>query len=252
MLSKKEIKLINSLKVRKYRKKYGLFLAEGKKIVLDFINSGLIPKTIIIDKKISEFDIYKNSSELIHAQSSEISKISNLKTPADVLAVFEIKNETPEIQKISNNLVLFCDDIQNPGNFGTIIRTANWFGIKNILCTNETVDVYNPKVIQSTMGAISGIHVFYIDPDEIFPDLKKNLTIYGTFLTGKNLYETELSSKGVIVIGNEGNGISKKVKKYIDVKINIPSFAINNKSVESLNASVAAAIVCAEFRRRTL
>ncbi len=248
MISKNKIKLFNSLKLRKYRKKHGLFIAEGQKIIKDLILSGLKVEYIISE----ENNLKENTSqaEFIQSTQNEIKNISSLKTPSDSIAIFEIPKYEINYKKITNELVLFCDNIQNPGNLGTIIRTADWFGIKNIICTEDTVDVYNLKVVQASMGAIGRVKVHYINAENFFNKLNNGVVVYGTFLEGENIYETSLSKNGIIIIGNEGSGISEEVEKYISKKIHIPNYSESESKSESLNASIATAIVCAEFRRR--
>lgn len=248
MISKSKIKLFNSLKLRKYRKKHALFVAEGQKIINDLIKTGI--KINYIATCNSDFINNKHSNaELIYTSKSELKKISNLKTPVDTVAIFEIPTYDINYNEIENELVLFLDNIQNPGNLGTIIRTADWFGIKNIVCSEDTVDAFNPKVIQASMGAIARLKVHYINSESFFKKLTKEIKIYGTFLEGENIYKTELSKNGIIVIGNEGKGISDDLQNYISKKIHIPNYSENESKSESLNASIATAIVCAEFRR---
>lgn len=249
MISKSKIKLINSLKLRKYRKKHNLFIAEGQKIINDLIESGNIASCIIASDNFFNKNIIANT-EFILTDYNEIKKISNLKTASNSLAIFEIPNFNLNFKNIENELIIFCDSIQNPGNLGTIIRTADWFGIKNIVCTEDTVDAYNPKVVQASMGAIGRVNIHYVNANIFFNKLSNNSTVFGTFLEGENIYNTELSKTGVIVVGNEGNGISEKVSKYVSKKIHIPNYSQNINKSESLNASIATAIVCAEFKRR--
>jgi len=249
MISKSKTKLFNSLKLRKYRKKHALFVAEGQKIINDLINSGT--KTNCIISCNNDFKENNTSNyEFIFASQQEIKKNSNLKTPVDTIAIFELPNYEINFEELENELVLFCDNLQNPGNLGTIIRTADWFGIKNIICTEDTVDAYNPKVIQASMGAIARVKVHYVNTENFFNKLNNKLVVYGTFLEGENIYGTNLNKNGIIVIGNEGKGISDNLQKYISKKIHIPNFSENASKSESLNASIATAIVCAEFRRR--
>ena len=249
MISKGKIKLINSLKLRKYRKKHSLFVAEGKKIINDILETGI--KANYITSYNSNFEEQKTLNyEFCLASKLEIEKITNLKTPSDTIAVFEIPNYEFSFKSAENELIIFCNNIQNPGNLGTIIRTADWFGIKNIVCTKDTVDAFNPKVVQASMGAIGRVKVHYINAENFFNKLSKDVIIYGTFLEGENIYETSLSKNGIIVIGNEGSGISESIENYISKKIHIPNYSNNKSTSESLNVSIATAIVCAEFRRR--
>lgn len=248
MLSKNKIKLFNSLKLRKYRKKHSLFVVEGAKITKDFILSGYLPRYIISEN--NDLKFYANSKvEFIYAKKDDIKKISSLKTVSETIAVFDIPEYDIDYASIKEELVLFCDGIQNPGNLGTIIRTADWFGIKNIFCSDNTVDAYNSKVVQASMGAICRVKVHYVDAISFFLNIDKKIIVYGTFLDGENIYETNLTKSGIVVIGNEGSGISEKLEKYILKRIKIPNYSENTAKTESLNASIAAAIVCAEFRR---
>ncbi len=249
MISKNKIKLINSLKLRKYRKKHALFIAEGQKIIEDLIDAGNIANCIISTKGVFSEEITSNS-EFILSDYKEIKKLSNLKTPTNSIATFEIKANEIDYKQIENELVIFCDNIQNPGNLGTIIRTADWFGIKNIVCTEETVDAYNPKVVQASMGAIGRVNIHYVNAKNFFNKLNKEINIYGTFLDGDNIYTSTLSKVGIIIVGNEGNGISEEIEKYVSKKIHIPNYSQSISKSESLNASIAIAIVCAEFKRR--
>ena len=184
--------------------------------------------------------------------NEEMKKISGLSTPSNVFALVYIPEyEITEFES-QKSLTLALDDIQDPGNLGTIIRLADWFGIDNIICSQGTVDAFSPKVIQSCMGAISRVKVIYCNLEETLRDLKakQNLSIYGTFMEGENIYSANLSSTGVIVMGNEGNGISPDIEKIISRKIHIPAFTTDRTVVESLNVAMATAIVCSEFRRR--
>ena len=249
MLSKNKIKFFNSLKLRKFRIKHNLFLAEGEKLVSELLQSEIKPKFILTkSKKLIPQNNYRNY-EVYEVENAEIKKISQLKTPPEIIGIFEIPKYVYDANKINKALNLFCDDIQNPGNLGTIIRTADWFGIENIFCSLNTVDVYNPKTIQATMGAIAGVKIYYVDRSTFFSSLNKSTPVYGTFLEGENIYDTELSKNGIIIIGNEGKGISKEISPFVTDKLCIPDFNIE-KSSESLNASVAAAIICSEFKRR--
>jgi len=249
MLSKNKIKFFNSLKLRKFRIKHNLFLAEGEKLTFDLLQSEIKPKFILTISKELVPENKNNNFEIIELDSAEIGKISQLKTPSKIIGIFEIPNYIFDLNEINKTLSIFCDNIQNPGNLGTIIRTADWFGIKNIFCSEHTVDVYNPKTIQATMGSIASVKVHYVNKTDFFLSLDKNFWTYGTFLKGKNIYHTKLSETGIIVIGNEGKGISKEITPFITEKLFIPDFN-TEKSVESLNASVATAIICSEFKRR--
>ena len=255
MLSKNQIKLICSLQKKKFRDQHQLFIAEGYKLVADLLNSKLEAKQIIHTKQAntSIFSKHKGKFDLIECEPSDIKKISNLKTPSDVIGIFKIPNSEYTNQDISDSLSILLDDVQDPGNLGTIVRIADWFGIQHIFCSKNTVDLYNPKVIQATMGAIARVKVIYTDLPQLVNDfVSPNFAVYGTFLEGETLYKSELSSKGFIIMGNEGKGISPELKPRVSKKLFIPNFPSDQPTSESLNVSVACSIVCSEFRRRQL
>ncbi len=249
MLSKNSIKSVNSLRVKKFRNESGYFIAEGERLVDDIIGSSMEIKTLYHttswdDKEVRGF-------EGILVSVDEMKKISGLSSPSNVLALVNIPEY--DITKINflDSITLALDSIQDPGNLGTIIRLADWFGIDCILCSHDTTDSFSPKVIQSCMGAISRVKVIYCNlPDILRNFQKEQLPIYGTFMEGNDIYSEKLSSKGIIVMGNEGNGISSEVKRVVSHKIHIPTFANDRSTVESLNVAMATAIVCSEFRRK--
>ncbi|MCQ2209060.1 MAG: RNA methyltransferase [Paludibacteraceae bacterium] len=247
-LSKNTIKLITSLTRKKERDELNLFFAEGPKLVDDLLNtfscSLLVATSDYIDShKSIRADIVKEVSK------EDLKKASALCAPQSVVAVFRKPNYQLDCANIANQLTLMLDTIQDPGNLGTIIRVADWFGIENILCSKETVDVYNPKVVQATMGALSRVKIHYLDLEETLIKMK-NVPIFGTFLEGNNIYEEALPPTGVIIMGNEGNGISSGVGKYVNRKLYIPNFPQSRDTSESLNVAIATAITCSEFRRR--
>ena len=250
MLSKNNIKFINSLRVKKYRNENGYFIAEGERLVDDIINSTIRIKTLYHTKNWTDREVA--SFENILISDDEMKKISGLTTPSNALALVNIPEYDISKINFSSSLTLALDGIQDPGNFGTIIRVADWFGIESIICSNDTTDAFSPKVIQSCMGAISRVKVIYCNLHDFLNNFRNNLklTVYGTFMEGSNIYDEKLSPKGIIVMGNEGNGISKEVEKLISHKIHIPTFANDRTTVESLNVAMATAIVCSEFRRR--
>ena len=181
-----------------------------------------------------------------------LSRASLLKTPQEVLAVFEQPHYEFDTNVTDQSLCLALDDVQDPGNLGTIIRIADWFGIEHIFCSSGTADVYNPKTIQATMGAIVRVKLHYCNlPDFLKSASQKNTPIFGTFLDGENIYTQELPANGIIIMGNEGNGISKQIAEMVTHRILIPNYPQGCETSESLNVAVATAIVCAEFRRRT-
>jgi len=254
MLSKNKIKFINSIKKKKYRDEHQCFFIEGEKLADELLKSN----HQIIDFFATKEWILKNESNLylkkvnaIEISQEELHKISSLSTPNKVFAIISQPKHSFSINEIQNDLSILLDNINDPGNLGTIIRIADWFGIKNIFCTTESVDVYNPKVVQSTMGAIYRSKVHYVNFSLLFNQTKdlNDFNIYGTFLEGNNIYKEELSQKGFIIMGSESHGISEEWKKNVTKKLFIPNYPIDLKSSESLNISVATAIVCSEFRR---
>ena len=250
MLSKGLIKLINSLRLKKYRQKHGLFIAEGQKMIEDLSSLNAPIKTIISSEK----KFTTQGIEIVQCADNELDKISFLKTSQNVIALVEIpKYEINNIEVI-NELSIALDGVQDPGNMGTIIRIANWFGIKNVLCSYDCVDIYNPKVVQATMGALFGTKVHYINLVDQIKDLLKlsDYHVYGTFMEEGSIYQSNLHAKGLIVMGNEGQGISPAVEQLISNRISIPSFSDGFKGAESLNVGVATGIIVSEFARQKL
>jgi TrmH family RNA methyltransferase len=240
MLSKNQIKLITSLQQKKYRKQEQLFFAEGIKVVQELLHSNFELQELFTTKQ----DFLSVSKDKLHGISeAELKKISALATPNSCLAVFKIPKakETKE-----SGLILALDDVRDPGNLGTIIRLCDWFGIETLLCSEETVDIYNPKVVQATMGSISRVNVVYGDLENFL--VKTKLTVFGTFMDGKNIYQESLPNDGVIVMGNEANGISEAVEKLVTDRIAIPRFG-DLQITESLNVATATAIILSEFKR---
>ncbi len=245
MISKNQIKLITSLHKAKGRKKQGLFIVEGPKAVDEFLNSNFEIEAVFGTREWIEFaPQILDSAEMI--SEKELHSISAQKHPNQVLAVVKIPEATTPPAEIED-LYLVLDTIQDPGNMGTIIRIADWFGIKHIICSKETADIYNPKVVQSTMGSISRVQVSYTDLTEWLGELNGSVPVYGTLLSGENIYESKLASKGLIIIGNESKGISDDVAFFISQGIKIPAYG--NSETESLNAAVATGIVVAVFRQ---
>ncbi len=247
-LSKNKVKFINSLKIKKYRSKNNAFVAEGEKIILDIIKSNAQLLTLLSsDISFLELAIFKGV-EKFKISAQEMRKISSLKTVTSSLAIFQMPEKIEFRPTQNNSATIFCDGIQNPGNLGTIIRTADWFGIQNIVCSNKSADLYNPKTIQSTMGAITRVNISYQDSSTFFEHLQQeNISSFGAFLYGETIYDIKFPKSAVLVIGNEGKGISKEVEKYITKKITIPKFG--NKA-ESLNAAIAAGIIMSEYKRQ--
>ena len=239
MISKNQIKLIHSLEMKKNRKSEQLFVAEGPKVVGDLLKAGFLPHSIF------STSLWPNSQQITE---EELRRISFLQHPQEVLAIFRMPEATGSLP-LPTSLALALDGVQDPGNVGTIIRIADWFGIDTIYCSHDTADVYNPKVVQATMGSIAHVHIIYCDLLELFRQV--SCPVYGTLLDGTNIYEQELSTDGIIVMGNEGNGISQAVRDYITHRLLIPNYNTGDHTAESLNVAIATAITCAEFRRRT-
>lgn len=247
MLSKSQISLIKSLQHKKFRKEHQLFIVEGLKAITEFLNSSytvlsiycltdIIPKLPNLPLKQKVFEVTLN----------ELEKISSLQTPQGILALVEI----PKIQYFNEDqtdgITLVLDGIQDPGNLGTIIRTADWFGFKEIICSANTVDIYNPKVIQATMGSLARVKVTYINLQNILKESK--LPKYGTLLNGNNLFDIKWPKKCYLIFGSEGNGISDEILPLISHPITIPGVG----NAESLNVAISAAICCAEIKRNIL
>lgn len=240
MVSKNQIKLITSLQQKKYRKQHELFFAEGIKVIQELLNSNFELYHLFSVEAI--FDtLPQNKVTLI--SEAELKKISALTTPNTCLALFRIPEEKPISE---TGLILALDDIRDPGNLGTILRLSDWFGISHVVCSNETVDIYNPKVVQATMGSITRVNVIYTDLEAFLE--KTELPVFGTFMDGVNLYEQKLPENGIIVMGNEANGISAAIEKHTTERISIPRFG-DLQRTESLNVATATAIILSEFKR---
>lgn len=248
MLSKNKIKYIRSLELKKNRKEEQVFVAEGHKLVGDLL--GYFPcRLLIATSEWLQMHASVLADEIIEVTQEELSRASLLKTPQEVLAVFEQPsyNFNPEV--IRTTLCLALDDVQDPGNLGTIIRLADWFGIEHIFCSTGTADVFNPKTVQATMGALARVKVYYCSLPQLIGEVK-DAPVYGTFLDGNIIYAESLSANGLIVMGNEGKGVSPEVEKMINKRLYIPNYPQERETSESLNVAIATAVVCAEFRRR--
>ncbi len=253
MITKNNIKLIHSLTKKKYRDIHHLFIAEGDKLVTDLIANKCNIKWIFAEKEWINHSDLSSYIEVTESTPEQLKKISQLTTPPSVIAICEIPNHNISAVSPLNDLILALDDVQNPGNLGTIIRLADWFGIPNIICSTNSADCYNPKVIQATMGAISRVKIYYCDLLEYIVLQKKNkIPVYGTTLNGNNIYQQKLENKGILVMGNEGNGISHQIQQLIDKKLYIPSFSTSDLQSESLNVSTATAIALSEFKRTSI
>lgn len=255
-ISKAQIKTVRSLQVKKFRDELGLFVAEGNKCVSELTKA---------------FELVHLYREGENATRTEIEQMSGLRTPQGVVGVFK-KRPIGDWRLEIGNLILALDGVQDPGNLGTIIRTCDWFGVHDIVCSNDTADCYNPKVVQATMGALARVRIHYVDLPKWLSAVSiqhSAISIYGTLLEGRDMYDVlkvkgeRLKEEGVIIMGNEGNGISQEVRQLITSPIRIPSYPKNGASehseknveapevIESLNVSIATAIVLAEFRRQT-
>ncbi len=245
MVSKSQKKLIKSLYQKKYRKQHGLFVAEGKKVIHELLEANLkLHSLFTIHEDL--FDISKRLEYKI--TEDELKQISFLTTPQIALAIFYI----PEQNRIQGDgLVLALDDIRDPGNLGTIIRLCDWFGITELVCSLQTVDCYNPKVVQATMGSITRVTIVYTDLEQFLKKERSNSKIFGTFMGGENIFSLKLPNKGIIVMGNEANGISNAIESLVNQKLAIPQFGQIQKT-ESLNVATATAIVLSEFKRSSL
>jgi len=242
MVSDKQIKIIKSLKLKKNRIKHNLFVAEGDKTILELI---------LADFKINSLystntNIEGVENSVVQLSKSELNKISNLSNPKNSLGVFEI----PKSKNIDyNKLIIGLDNISDPGNLGTIIRLCDWFGVEDLICSLETVDCYNPKVVQASMGSISRINITYLDLQKTIEN--NSIKTYGTYMQGDSLYEVDEIQKGLVLFGNEANGINPNLSKFIDKRLSIPRFG-KLKKTESLNVANALSIVLSENARKSI
>jgi RNA methyltransferase, TrmH family len=240
MVSKNQIKLINSLNQKKFRKLNQSFLAEGAKVINELLESSY--ELVHLYSTNPMFDLVSDAKKTV-ISFDDLNKISQLSTANDCLAIFKIPSE----KKIDcSGLVVALDDIRDPGNLGTIIRLCDWFGVSQIVCSLETADVFNPKVVQATMGSITRVNVTYVDL-EIFLQNQKT-EILGTFMSGESVYKNTIPQNSILVLGNEANGISKQIEKLVTQKISIPRFG-DLQQTESLNVASACAIFLSEFKR---
>ncbi|KIX21681.1 RNA methyltransferase [Flavobacterium sp. 316] len=240
MVSKNQIKLITSLQQKKYRKQHQLFFAEGKKVIQELLEANYELEALFSTDGIFSY-VDKSKSHTI--TDAELKKISALTTPNNCLALFRIPLEK---KGTLSGLIVALDDIRDPGNLGTIIRLCDWFGIETLICSEETVDIYNPKVVQATMGSISRVKVVYADLESVLKTTE--LPVFGTFMDGDVIYNEQLPNEGIIVMGNEANGISDSIEKLISKRISIPRFG-KLKQTESLNVATATGIILSEFKR---
>ena len=247
MISKNKIKYIRSLELKKNRNKEGKFVAEGFKVVDDLL--ALQPADLIVATQ--EWLHGKHlaaQTEVIEVTEEELKKVSFLQHPQQVLAVFR-QAQDGDFSINTQELSLVLDGVQDPGNLGTIIRIADWFGITHIYCSQDTADVYNPKVVQATMGSIARVKVEYGNLLALVESLPADVPVYGTLLDGDNIYQQQLENRGLIVMGNEGKGISPALAKKVNRRLLIPNFPEGRATADSLNVAIATAITCSEFRR---
>lgn len=242
-LSKNQIKLITSLKQKKYRLLHGFFVVEGIKTIKELLSSNIPLHTLYTTESFLDIAIPERFENEILISETDLKRISFLTTPNKALAIFKIPASKPIDP---HELIVALDDIRDPGNLGTIVRLCDWFGIKDLVCSNETVDCFNPKVIQATMGSITRVNVTYVDLPLFLKEI--DLTIFGTCMDGENIYEKKLPKKGVLILGNEANGISDGINALVDEKLMIPRFG-SIQATESLNVATATAILLSEFKR---
>lgn len=244
-MTKAEIQLVRSLADKRGRTEHGLFLAEGEKLIGELRTSHLRVR------KIYALEGLFAGEEVETVSPREMERISQLKTPSNSLALVEIPRYRLRPEELRGQLTLALDEVQNPGNLGTIIRLADWFGIRDILCSEGTADCFNPKVVQATMGAILRVRVHYTDLAATLAQAAAGgIPLYGTFLEGQNIYDSTLSPTGIVIMGNEGRGVTPKVEQCITRKLFIPPWPADRRASESLNVAMATGIVCAEFRRQ--
>lgn len=242
--------------MKKYRKAEGVFVAEGHKLVGDLLDVFECKYLAATSEWLSANAAWverqrRSGVEVDEVTDEELKRASFQETPQQVLAVFKQLTYEVDVNEVARKqLCLVLDDVQNPGNLGTIVRLADWFGIEHIFCSKGCADIYNPKTVQATMGGIARVQVHEADLPELLSRLDKDIPVYGTFLDGENMYGKELENRGLIVMGNEGKGVSKEVAAFVTERLYIPNYPEGRETSESLNVAIATAIVCAEFRRR--
>ena len=248
-LSKNRIKYIHSLELKKNRDAAGVFLAEGPKVVSELL--GHFPCQLLAATSGWQPPCTgMQAEESVEVTTEELTRASLLRTPQQVLAIFRKRKDIDNKTEIFRSLCLALDGVQDPGNLGTIIRLADWFGIRHIFCSPDTADVYSPKAVQATMGSLARVHVHVADLPSLIRDLPEGTPVYGTFLDGENMYEKTLNNNGLLIMGNEGRGIRDEVRELVNQRLFIPAYPEERGASESLNVGEATAIVCAEFRRQ--
>ncbi len=251
MITKGQIKFLQSLSHKKVRDESGCFLAEGNRLVEDTLDCFACRLLVATpDWMVAHPNVH--AAERITVSRDELTRVSQQKTPQEVLAVYEIPVHTYDVEAVAGELSLALDTVQDPGNVGTIVRIADWMGIRHIFCSPGTADVYAPKVVQATMGALARVAVHYVPLEPLVKRVSTLVDVYGTFLDGENIYDVPLTRNGLIVMGNEGNGISPAIERVVTRKLRIPNYPPGEVTCESLNVAVATAVTCAEFRRRVM
>jgi TrmH family RNA methyltransferase len=250
MLSNNRISYVKSLQQKKYRAEEGLFVAEGDKLVREYLQSSFEVDSVyaLTDWLQRNGTLIKQPTESAGVTERDLSRMSSLVNAPEVLAVVKVPHLTIETTELLKGLVLVLDGIRDPGNLGTIIRTADWFGVQYIVASEDTAEHWNPKVVQASMGSLTRVKIVNRNLDEFFSETNSE-NVFGTFMEGENIFTAELPQTALIVIGNEANGIRETTEKFISRKIAVPSFSTGSQKAESLNAAIATALVLAEFRR---
>ena len=239
-ISKNQLKLITSLSQKKYRQKHNLFIAEGVKVLNELLNSPFEIETLFCT---DDFEVAISEKKIVRISETELKKVSTLKSPNKALGLFKI----PKEKAVQNSgLTIALDAINDPGNLGTIIRLCDWFGVVQIVCSKDTVDCYNQKVVQASMGSLTRVSIHYTDLENYIT--KSNLDTFIADMDGKNVYKTKLPKEGILIMGNEANGVSEEIKSLLQYKISIPRFG-ETQETESLNVATATAILLSEFKR---
>jgi TrmH family RNA methyltransferase len=255
MISKNRAAFINSLQKKRVREEERLYVIEGDKLVREFLAAGVRLRLLVAKREFMGSlapALRERIDETEEVTYDELKKVSSLRTPHNALALVPMPEWSLDTGELFSGICVALDLVQDPGNLGTIIRAASWFGIQNIVCSNDCVDVYNPKVVQASMGALLHVRVFYTDLRQVIVAARENeLPVYGTLLDGESIYDQNLSGKGLILLGNESRGISDDLRKYVTHRILIPGPVAAGPGIESLNVGIAAAVVFSEFMRQT-
>lgn len=252
MLSKQITKIIQNLEKKKFREKYNLFKIEGEKLVAELLRSPLAVHAIIAYPEwIQANGHLLGKNQVLETDEKGMKAISNFQSLPHVMALAEIPNHPYHPDEVAGTLSLVLNGIQDPGNLGTILRIADWFGVSHLLCDRDCASIYNPKCVQASMGAIFRVHAYYLNLPAAISQLKAaGMPVFGTFLDGENIYTSPLPSQGLIIMGNEGKGIAEDIGKLADFRLTIPNFTPAGASSESLNVGVATGIILSEFKRR--